>query len=131
LALASAIAIRLARSASATCISFSEAGRLLADLLLPVELGDFDRLLLLGLPHPDFLELQRAGNLNEPIAFCLGDPNLPDFSCSATSPRACCNAVEAAFRPSASMYPDSSRMSVMLTLISTRPIFLSSGSTEC
>ena len=57
-------------------------------------------------------------------------PVWPFFSCSATSILACWMAVAAAFRPIASMYPLSSVMSVMFTLISTRPIFFSSGSSD-
>ena len=43
---------------------------------------------------------------------------------------ACWMAIAAAFRPIAAMYPDSSVMSVMFTLMRTSPIFCNSGSRD-
>ena len=86
---------------SASC---SSSGRLLADLLFLVELGDPDGLLAGRLAGADLAELGRVGHLDGPLALGLGDADLAlllllghvDLA-PAGSPCA------AAFRPIASM----------------------------
>ena len=56
-------------------------------------------------------------------------PISPILSCSATRTLASLIALAAASRPRASIYPDSSLISVTLTLMSRKPIFFNSTST--
>ena len=60
---------------------------------------------------------------------CSASPTEPLRSWSETSTLAWLMASDAAFLPMLSMYPDSSVMSVMFTLMRYRPILLSSGAT--
>ena len=81
-----------------------EAGRLLADLLLLVQLGHAHGLFAL---RPRGCR-SRAACWRWPPGSILSrsasaTPISPIFSCSATSPRACCIACDAAFWPMASM----------------------------
>ena len=80
-----------------------EGGRLLADLLLLVQLGDADRLLALGLAGADRLSLSALATWTAFSRSASATRISPIFSLSATSPRAFWMASEAAFWPMASM----------------------------
>ena len=88
LASASASRMRISRSASFDLGLALVAGRLLADLLLLVELGDADRLLARGFAGADSLQLHGVGHLTAFSRSASATRMSPIFSLSATSPRA-------------------------------------------
>jgi hypothetical protein len=83
-------------------------------------------LLVIAILHHDLDEFQQFERLShdQPLLSCFSN-----FSCSATEILASFIAFAAASFPKASIYPDSSLISVTLTLINFNPIFFNSEST--
>ena len=104
--------------------------RLLADRLLFLQLGNAHGLLALGLAGADFALLGGVGDLHDLVAIGAGDANFALLHFVGHVAAGLLNRLRRRLLADRVDVAALVVMSVMLTLISTRPIFLSSGSTE-